>query len=389
MIQLALAILLVFSQLTSVVLGLRTTKGSPCASVCNRDSTNTTSSEIVCLDRQYNSTLKGTHFQECVDCQLRSDFFDTISGESDVTWGLHNLRYAFTSCLYGYPHQVANISSPCVVTCSSLQPALDQNIQNPSAYGFFEWCGSSAFTDVVATQCHECYNLTANQIYLGNFIEAIRYNCHFRTSDGEAFPISPSEIFTQKPLPEHTVSLTDPPKDGSGVNLPLVIAVPIVGFIVLVCALSVCCFFCIRHRRKKSKAREEREFHEQWNTMALASPGPGAWGQYPAQAPVMSPAVWGYGGYGYGPGVAYSDNNVNGGQGQGVGFAKSDFDTIQPAVAVTSTPTPGSLEQEQEQQQQQQQQQPTGNGNEGQVQAHAQTYFPPPPGAQTQPPHGS
>lgn len=81
---------------------------------------------------------------------------------------LDNLRYAFTSCLYGYPHQVANISSPCVVTCSSLQPALDQNIQNPSAYGFFEWCGSSAFTDVVATQCHECYNLTANQIYLGN-----------------------------------------------------------------------------------------------------------------------------------------------------------------------------------------------------------------------------
>lgn len=87
-IQLALAILFVFSQLTSVVLGLRTTEGSPCASVCNRDSTNTTSSEIVCLDRQYNSTLKGTHFQECVDCQLRSDFFDTISGESDVTWGL-------------------------------------------------------------------------------------------------------------------------------------------------------------------------------------------------------------------------------------------------------------------------------------------------------------
>ena len=310
---------------------------------------------------------------------------------------LDNLRYAFTSCLYGYPRQVANISSPCIVTCSSLEPALDQNIQNPGAYGFFEWCGSSAFADIVVTQCHECYNLTSNQIYLGNCTltpplnpcmqwltpgktvnEAIRYNCHFRTSAGEAFPIHPSEIFTQNPLPEHTVSLTNPPKDDSGVNLPLVIAVPIIGFIVLVCALSVCCFFCIRHRRKKSKAREEKEFHEQWNTMALASPGPGAWGQYPAQAPVMSPAVWGYGGYGYGPGVAYSDDNLNGGQGQGVGFAKSGFDTTQPAVAVTSTPTPGSSEQEQ--------QPPVGNRNEGQV--HAQTYFPPPPGAQNQPRHG-
>lgn len=315
---------------------------------------------------------------------------------------LDNLRYAFTSCLYGYPRQVANISSPCVVSCSSLQPALDQNIENPSAYGFFEWCGSSAFADVVVTQCHECYNLTTNQIYLGNctftspvqlcmqwltfpeitVVEAIRYNCHFRTSAGQAFPISPDDIFTQNPLPEHTVSLTDPPKDDSGVNLPVVIAVPIVCFIVLVCALSVCCFFCIRHRRKKAKAREEREFHEQWNTMALASPGPGAWGQYPAQVPVISPAVWGYGGYGYGPGVAFSDNNVNDGQAQGVGFAKSDFDTIQPAVTVTSSSTPGSSEQEQ------QQQQHAGNGNE--EQAHAQNYFPPPPGASQPPPqHGS
>jgi len=324
-----------------------------------------------------------------------------VMGYADQYPRLDNLRYAFTSCLYGYPRQVANISSPCVVSCSSLEPALDQNIENPSAYGFFEWCGSSAFTDVVVTQCHECYNLTTNQIYLGNcrftslvqscmqwltfpeitVVEAIRYNCHFRTSAGQTFPISPNDIFTQNPLPEHTVSLTDPPKDDSGINLPLVIAVPIVGFIVLVCALSICCYFCIRHRRKKAKAREEREFHEQWNTMALASPGPGAWGQYPTQPPVMSSAVWGYGGNGYGPGVAFSDNNVNDGQAQDAGFTKSGFDAVQSAVAVTSPSTPGLSEQEQ--------QQHAGNGNERQAQAYIQTYFPPPPGASQPPPQHS
>lgn len=92
-IHLTFAILFVFSHVTSVGLGLKTTAGSPCASVCNRDATNTTSSEIVCLDRQYNSTTKGTHFQQCVDCQLRSTYHDTISGESDVTWGLCMLAY--------------------------------------------------------------------------------------------------------------------------------------------------------------------------------------------------------------------------------------------------------------------------------------------------------
>lgn len=85
---LALASLLVFSQLISVVVALQTTAGSPCEDVCHRGATNTTSSEIVCLDRQYNSTSKGTDFQRCVECQLASTFSDPDSGESDVSWGL-------------------------------------------------------------------------------------------------------------------------------------------------------------------------------------------------------------------------------------------------------------------------------------------------------------
>lgn len=97
---------------------------------------------------------------------------------ADPMLHLDNLRYAFTSCLYGYPQQVANISSPCVVSCSSLEPALDQNIDNPSAYGFFEWCGSSAFADVIVTQCHECYNLTTNQVYLGNCTSSVTSPLH-------------------------------------------------------------------------------------------------------------------------------------------------------------------------------------------------------------------
>lgn len=90
---LALAILLVSVQLPAVVVGLRTTPGSPCEDVCHRSATNTTSSEIVCLDREYNGTSKGSNFQECVGCQLKSDFEDSDSGESDVSWGLCMLLF--------------------------------------------------------------------------------------------------------------------------------------------------------------------------------------------------------------------------------------------------------------------------------------------------------
>ena len=83
----ALALLFVLSQFAAVV-GLRTTPGSPCEDVCHRQSTNTTSKEIVCLDRQYNTTSSGSHFEECVSCQLGSNYTDEAAGESDVSWGL-------------------------------------------------------------------------------------------------------------------------------------------------------------------------------------------------------------------------------------------------------------------------------------------------------------
>lgn len=86
-IYLTLSLLLVLNQFVAVV-GLRTAPSSPCEDVCHRQSTNTTSKEIVCLDSQYNTTSTGSHFEECVDCQLRSNYTDGASGESDVSWGI-------------------------------------------------------------------------------------------------------------------------------------------------------------------------------------------------------------------------------------------------------------------------------------------------------------
>lgn len=88
MLAIVLATILLSSPIP-VAQGLRTTSGSPCEDKCNRfgPATNTTTSEIVCLDRQYNQT-KGQDFEECISCQLTSPYVDAHSGETDVNWGL-------------------------------------------------------------------------------------------------------------------------------------------------------------------------------------------------------------------------------------------------------------------------------------------------------------
>lgn len=83
---------MLLSNLLTPALGLRTAQGSPCAGVCHQASTNTTPSEIVCLDPKYNQTTKGRDFESCVSCQLQSTYYDYSAGQSEVDWGLCMFR---------------------------------------------------------------------------------------------------------------------------------------------------------------------------------------------------------------------------------------------------------------------------------------------------------
>ncbi|KAJ5409028.1 hypothetical protein N7509_002911 [Penicillium cosmopolitanum] len=237
------------------VLALRTSPNSPCADVCGT-STNTTTSQ-----------KKGQAFEKCVSCLLESSYADRTSGNTDVNWGLYNLRYAVSECVFGYPDSFSNISSPCPVSCEPIRPAVETNMKDPSPENFNSWCGTSTFADNVVNSCEFCYNLTATQnqkqVYLANYLESIRYNCHFETVTGSPFDIAPSRIFTSVLLPS-SMSLSTPSASNSGVNLPLVIALPIIGFLVILIGLSVCCFFFIRWRRKSN--RRGRHQSHMWNT---------------------------------------------------------------------------------------------------------------------------
>ncbi|KAJ5480768.1 hypothetical protein N7539_006662 [Penicillium diatomitis] len=270
-----------------LVQGLRTTSGSPCASICHKLSPNTTASQIACLDSQFNNG-KGKDFEDCITCQLESTYVDRLSGETDVDWGLYNLRYAFTSCVFGYPEIAANISTPCTVGCGGIQAASELNLLDPSADNFHNWCGSTGFADNSINSCEFCYNLTYSmgyqQVYIANFLESIRYDCHLRTAVGYVFGIAPSRIFSDVLLPS-TLSLATTSPSKPGPNLGIVIAIPIVGFLILVLGLAGCCYFFIRWRRRRRAGRGRRQNppFDMWHDPSHLQPqqGPGGAGYSP------------------------------------------------------------------------------------------------------------
>ncbi|KAI2733978.1 hypothetical protein DTO012A8_10091 [Penicillium roqueforti] len=168
MLAFVLAIVLVNSP-ALVVFGLKTTPGSPCTDVCGT-TTNTTSSEIACLDQSYNQTSVGKSFKNCISCQLDSEFNDAETGESDVNWGLYNLRYAFSTCVFGSPDSISNVSSPCPVACDGVRLAVETDVKSPDTSNLDSWCESPSFADNVVNTCEFCYNLTTTQVYMANCI---------------------------------------------------------------------------------------------------------------------------------------------------------------------------------------------------------------------------
>ncbi|KAJ5632436.1 hypothetical protein N7490_008775 [Penicillium lividum] len=296
----ALAFAALLSCLIPAVLGLRVTSGSSCTDSCNKwgSATNTTADEISCVDAAYNNTVKGRDFKECITCELESTFEDDTTGETDVNWGLYNLRFAISTCVFGYPESISNVSSPCPVACGTVQDAVEFEIDDPTVDNLGAWCDTTSFADNVINTCEFCYNLTTNQLYLANFLESIRYNCHFPTTSGDEFDISPTRIFKESLLPS-SLSLTTPGSSSSHVNLGLVIALPVLAFIIICLGIGTCCYFYIRYRRKRTRqSRYQDHLYARWNDTTITTPKQGEWNQQQVYSDYQSYAQMHAAGYG-------------------------------------------------------------------------------------------
>lgn len=164
--------------------------------------------------------------------------------------------------MFAYPAEIVSISSPCQVTC--------QPLQEPTTYGIgsdvvtatdnvvpnLDFCNQGFGGDNKINNCSFCYSYIPQQLFLGNFMQALHIACRQPPAIGATFYPDGRAIFNESAIPGPS-----PPSNntghGSGISgwkLGLVIALPIVGGTVLFGLTCFCCFKFTKKRRQNMAA---------------------------------------------------------------------------------------------------------------------------------------
>jgi len=255
---------------------------------------------VVCLDANFQSLQQGRAFQQCVACQLNSTEVDPEKNETDVEWGLLALRYTLAGCMFAIPEQHISISSPCQVSCATLNASIGYQVTNDTAStepgdGF---CTAAPFDDATINKCALCYSFIPQQLFLANFLQALHIACRQPPIAGKPFFPDANAIFNET-LVAGPAPLSNKATSNSslhGWKLAVAIAIPIVGGILLIGGACWGCFAFTRKRRQRmaSSGRMSRIHDAQADRMySPMSAKAEAWGQKepPREMHAISPTL--------------------------------------------------------------------------------------------------
>jgi len=249
----AASLLWLLTLLCRITSALQTVHGSPCESVCSN--AGSLEDDVVCLDANYQSLAPGRAFEACVSCQLNSTAVDTASNETDVEWALLALRYTLAGCMFAIPENHISISSPCQVSCAPLNASVGYQVTNDSStvQPGNAFCSFDEFDDATINKCATCYSFIPQQIYLGNFLQALHIACRDPPIAGNPFFPDSNAIFN-----ETLVAGPAPPSSNTGNSsglhgwkLAIAIALPIVFGIIFFAGTCWTCFHFTRKRRQR------------------------------------------------------------------------------------------------------------------------------------------
>ncbi|KAM3081600.1 hypothetical protein ACMFMG_005052 [Clarireedia jacksonii] len=242
---------------------LKALSDSPCATKCGNVLGGTTGTDdIVCEDSNYSSSI-GTIFSGCVGCQLGSSYIDPTTNETDLQWGLYNIRYAMSWCLWGFPNNPNIENTPCVTSysCGPYRNAVEyENLTaTTSEYGYCDAFAGSG------TECSNCLSQLPVTFYLSNFFTLLAGACDQKPAPGSTLsfkgsPFSTVQLNMTSPTPTSAASNAYP---GLSLNGRIGIAV---GIILLILFISGFCIVCQgRRRRRRVLLQHQQETgHAAW-----------------------------------------------------------------------------------------------------------------------------
>ena len=175
--------------------------GSNCTPACSSALTayKTNGTDIACHDRDYNGTVVGEAFQECITCEMSSQTVDSYTAQTDLGWALcksrveilssisatdelwrfaDNMRYALDWCLFEFPKRInQSAANQCTLSCAKVSNALQINILSPNASTTYDYCQDPRFLPNV-DDCAACYKAVPDQLYLSNCKSNSPWSCY-------------------------------------------------------------------------------------------------------------------------------------------------------------------------------------------------------------------
>jgi len=292
--------LVLITSFAAPTIALISSTSSPCAAQCGNNLASTSGSDIACSIADFKSTPAGNVFQNCVSCQIQSTYVNPITRQSDLHWGIYNLRYALSWCLFGYPDNKNAASSPCTTErgCGAFQGAFtfDSLSLNSSSYGF---CPSLPTATV--SHCTTCLQHLPDEIYLNNFVVALDASCQQQpvagtklSIDGNLFSATQVNITSPSSVPQSTYN------PNHGLTLGAKVGIGAAAL----CAMLAIAGFCIvwqgKRRRRKFLMRHQQETgYSDWAKKAMHSPpqpigeSPGGFFDSPqSQRPLVAASPW-------------------------------------------------------------------------------------------------
>ncbi|KAF9881196.1 lpxtg-domain-containing protein [Colletotrichum karsti] len=224
-------------------------KGSPCETLCGNVLDATTKNDVVCKETDYSGSAAGSVYQQCVSCELTSDY--ATETQTDVQWLLYNLRYAISYCIYGFPENPNVGSSPCLTrtACEPFQNAIKYGdlASNGTEYDYCtEWDHN------LVGGCTSCLRAGDNH-YLTNFITILDAGCQQRPDPGQTISVEGS------PFSKTSVNVTDPTPTNTYVpnydNGPLSLGAKVgiaIGGVLLILGLTGFCIVWNGKRRRRA-----------------------------------------------------------------------------------------------------------------------------------------
>lgn len=182
--------------------------------------------------------------------------------------------------MFAYPAEIVSISSPCQVSCQPLSGGITYGIGTDKETAAndivpnLDFCQHGFGGDNKINNCTFCYSYVPQQLFLGNFMQALHIACRQPPAIGQTFYPDGRAIFN-----ESAIAGPAPPSSGnhggnglSGWKLGLVIALPIVGGTLLFGLTCFCCFKFTRKRRARMAASGRMStFHDRHPVSATSS----------------------------------------------------------------------------------------------------------------------